>query len=181
MRGSHEEVARRGGPCVVDVLVHAPRQPGGEQDEAVVAEIDLIPGAVVPAVPVRGMGEGASPARLGLLAPELIPQPLRHGVELGVDGLESGGEEVLDPREEAIRGGDDGDGDADDLAEWSARDGALGVAEQRVAVGDGEAAVECLDLTGGGAVAQVQRVVEAAPAGTSKRPSSTRRVFTSTW
>src|SRR5438309_1789755 len=66
VRRRDEEVAGRGRARVVHVLVHALREPRRAEDRAVVTEIDLVPRAVVPAIPRREVRAAAELSLRGL-------------------------------------------------------------------------------------------------------------------
>ena len=141
--------------------MHAPREFTGLQHQAVVTEVDLVPRAVAPAVPRRAVPGIARAHCLGLVLAQLLAQPRRHDVQLRVDRFEARWQEVLDLHEQPIGRRDHGHGHPHHVADGDGGDGRVGVVEQRVAVRDGEAAVERVDADGGRHVAQVQPVVHA--------------------
>src|SRR5207253_2192172 len=93
VRRRYEEVAGRGRARVVHVLVHALREPRRAEHGAVVTQIDLVPWAVVPAIPRREVRAAAELSLRGLR--ELVVQlRFERGVDVlqaRVDRLEPGG------------------------------------------------------------------------------------------
>src|SRR5919201_1915235 len=176
VRGRDEVVAGARRARVVHELMHAFGQPLRLQRDVIVADLALLPRAVVPVEPRRPVVDATRTVARGALPLQLDAEVRVGDAELRVDRLEARGKEVVDGDVLQLRGCDDGDADADDVAELDPVDRPFLVRERGVLVRDGDAAVQCLDVTRRRHVLEVEAVVQPAGAERALREGEDRHL-----